>query len=303
MSLSKETERRSAPLIDSASFLMAGGQAVASERIQGVDDNMERSHYHEYYELYYLEYGNRYHMINEHIYSIQSGEFILFPPYVMHHSYGDSGVTFKRLLVYFTPDTILVPEIKSALENAPGVYRPEKKDSLIIHQLLKEILKEQENGDCYSKETMQMLLNQLLIKLARQSGEPIKPEQSSRISQILHYLHLNYSDTITLNDLAARFYISPYYLCREFKRYTNSTIIHYVNNLRIIQAQRLFQETDKTITDISREVGFSNVTHFNRIFKSLLGMSPSQSRKQSRPNLLPARYSESTRPSLPEQNQ
>ncbi len=290
-------------MIDSAGFLMAGGQSVASERIQGVDDNMERSHYHEYYELYYLEYGNRYHMINEHIYSIQSGEFILFPPYVMHHSYGDSGVAFKRLLVYFTPDTILVPEIKLTLGNAPDVYRPEKKDSLIIHQLLKEILKEQENGDCYSKETMQMLLNQLLIKLARQSGEPIKPEQSSRISQILHYLHLNYSDNITLNDLAARFYISPYYLCREFKRYTNSTIIHYVNNLRIIQAQRLFQETDKTITDISREVGFSNVTHFNRIFKSLLGMSPSQSRKQGRPNLLPTRYSESTRPSLPEQNQ
>ncbi|MGK4209594.1 helix-turn-helix domain-containing protein [Bacillus velezensis] len=290
-------------MIDSAGFLMAGGKSIASERIQGVDDNMERSHYHEYFELYYLEYGNRYHMVNEHIYSIQSGELILFPPYVMHHSYGDSGVAFKRLLVYFTPDMILVPEIKKALGASSGVYRLDKKDSLLIHQLLKEILKEQDEGDGYGTEAMQMLLNQLLIKLARQSGESIKPEQSGRISEILHYLHLNYSENITLNDLAARFYISPYYLCREFKRYTNSTIIHYLNNLRIIQAQRMFLETDKTITDISREVGFSNVTHFNRVFKSLLGMSPSQNRKQLRPSLLPEQYSESKRPSSPEQSQ
>jgi AraC-like DNA-binding protein len=39
-------------------------------------------------------------------------------------------------------------------------------------------------------------------------------------------------------------------------------------------------ETNRTITDISKEVGFSNVTHFNRVFKSIIGMSPSKNRKQ-----------------------
>ena len=47
-----------------------------------------------------------------------------------------------------------------------------------------------------------------------------------------------------------------------------------------MNAQRKFMETSKNITDISRETGFSNLTHFNRVFKSVTGMSPSQYRRQ-----------------------
>jgi len=266
-------------LIDSAGFMMANGMQIASERIQGVNDNMAKSHYHEYFELYYLEYGKRYHMVNDSIYSMNSGEFIMFPPYVMHHSYGDSDVTFKRLLVYFTPDMVLIPQVLETLGTSAGVYRSDPKSSQSVHLLLTEILKEQEEGANHCREAMQMVLNQLLIKIARRAGESAEPEHQNRITEILHFLHLNYAETITLEALASRFYISPYYLCREFKRYTNSTIIQYVNNLRIIQAQKLFMETDKNITEISKEVGFSNVTHFNRVFKSVIGLPPSKSRK------------------------
>ena len=91
------------------------------------------------------------------------------------------------------------------------------------------------------------------------------------------------SETITfisLEMLAQMFYVSPYYLCREFKKSTNSTIVRYINVTRIMNAQRKFMETSKNITDISRETGFSNLTHFNRVFKSVTGMSPSKYRRQ-----------------------
>lgn len=74
------------------------------------------------------------------------------------------------------------------------------------------------------------------------------------------------------------FYISQYHLCREFKRYTSSTIVQYIHNLRVLHAQRLLQESDYSITEISKRVGFSNVTHFNRVYKSVTGMSPSQNK-------------------------
>ena len=78
-----------------------------------------------------------------------------------------------------------------------------------------------------------------------------------------------------MNDLAEQFYLSPYYLCREFKKYTNSTIVQYINSLRVGHAQRLFVETDKSVTEISKIVGFSNVTHFNRVYRlSLIHISP-----------------------------
>lgn len=49
-----------------------------------------------------------------------------------------------------------------------------------------------------------------------------------------------------------------------------------------MNAQRMFLETDKNITEISRETGFSNLTHFNRVFKSVTGMTPSGYRKSHR---------------------
>ena len=142
---------------------------IATERIQGVNDNMAKSHYHEYFELYYLEYGKRYHMVNDNIYSLNSGEFIIFPPYSMHHSYGDNDVPFKRVLVYFSPETVIVPEVLHTLSQSAGVYRFDTKASQSVHLLLNDILKEQGHGDGFHSDAMKMLLNLLLIKIARRA--------------------------------------------------------------------------------------------------------------------------------------
>ena len=80
--------------------------------------------------------------------------------------------------------------------------------------------------------------------------------------------------------------MSAHIICAaNLKMNTNSTIIRYINVTRIMNAQRKFMETSKNITDISKETGFSNLTHFNRVFKSVTGMSPSQYRKQFRDNV------------------
>lgn len=57
-------------MIDQAGILMAQGLGIASERIQGVNDNMSQSHYHEYYEIYYLEAGERFHMVEDQLYKM-----------------------------------------------------------------------------------------------------------------------------------------------------------------------------------------------------------------------------------------
>jgi AraC-like DNA-binding protein/quercetin dioxygenase-like cupin family protein len=266
-------------LIDQAGFMMASGKHIAIERIQGINDNMLKSHYHDYFELYYLENGKRYHMIDDKIYCIQSGEFIIFPPYSMHHSYGDNDVPFKRLVLYFTPDCLQVKELLRNLSSSSKVYKSQ--NNYDIHFILKQILKEQEDALLYSNEAIQSLLNQLLIKIVRHVGELAEPEKQNRITEIIYYLHQHYTENITLENLAATFYISPYYLCREFKRYTNTTIIQYINNIRISQAQRMLLETNKNITDISKSVGFSNITHFGRVFKAITGMSPSKNKRQA----------------------
>ena len=78
-----------------------------------------------------------------------------------------------------------------------------------------------------------------------------------------------------MNQLAEILYVSPYHLCHEFKNATGKTIIQYLNTTRILHAQRLMLETDYNITQISREVGFSNLTHFkSELSKKITGVAP-----------------------------
>lgn len=267
-------------MIDHAGINMEYGHQIASERIQSVNDNMAQSHFHEYFELYYLESGERFHMIGNEIYHMNSGEFVLIPPYIMHHSYGENDMPFKRLIVYFTKEMIMQSDILELLSQEARVYQ--KDEHREIHSLMCKILKEAETDDIHSKYMKTLLLNQISILLARYSSETAKPEQQNRITQIIQFLQENYTEDISLDDLSSHFYLSSYYLCHEFKKYTYTTIVQYINNLRVLHAQRLFQETSQSVTEISKIVGFSNVTHFNRIYKSVTGMSPSQTKKQFR---------------------
>ena len=113
-----------------------------------------------------------------------------------------------------------------------------------------------------------------------QKEEPAKKEQFDRMRQIISYMHTHYQEDISLEQLAKVFYISPYYLCREFKRHMDCTMVQYLNVTRIMNAQRKLMETDLNITQVSRETGFSNLTHFNRVFKSIAGMTPSEYQKK-----------------------
>ncbi len=268
-------------MIDQAGIRMAQGATIACERVGGINDNMMKSHYHNYYELYFLESGERYHMLQDDRYVMHPGELILFSPYILHRSYGDENIPFLRLVLYFHRDEIECQQLKDALDSGNGMYRPDSRMWHILRQFLETLLYDQDNSSELAKAYRHTVLNMLLFSIVFQvqRQNPARREDSYRISQIISYIHSHYQDDICLEALAQRFYISPYYLCREFKRHTSSTIIQYVNITRVMNAQRKFMETDKNITEICNESGFSNLTHFNRVFKSVTGMTPSGYRK------------------------
>ena len=103
-----------------------------------------------------------------------------------------------------------------------------------------------------------------------------------RINEVISYIHENYASEITIPGLAERFGMSEYYLCRQFRKYSNRTIIEYLQRTRIMNAKRIFMETDKNVTRVAALTGFSNLTHFSRIFRTVSGQSPSEYRRQRR---------------------
>lgn len=266
-------------MLDNAGIKIALGEKISCEQIEGINDNMNEAHYHEFFELYYLESGERCHILNNEYIPIKPGDFILFPPYAMHRSFGRENIPFKRIVLYFYTDQIESESMYQKLLNNCGYYHCNKNNSFSIHRILEMLLAEEEDTNKFSKEYRKTLLNLLLITILRQAKPEERVNDKNRISQIIHYIHNNYKENLSLEILSEKFFISKYHLSREFKKRTDKTIVQYINKTRIMHAQRKIMETKKSLTEISHETGFASLTHFNRIFKAETNLTPSEYRK------------------------
>jgi AraC-like DNA-binding protein len=92
---------------------------------------------------------------------------------------------------------------------------------------------------------------------------------------VIEYIHKNYNKRISLDEIAKISGYSKYHFCRIFKKLSENTVIDYVNAIRIEKAKQLLKNSTLTIMEISYEVGFSHISHFNRNFKRIVGVTPS----------------------------
>lgn len=276
-------------MIDNAGYLMSGGNDVALGRAVGVNDNMASSHSHHYFEIYYLKGGQRYHVVEDRLHLINSEELIVFPPYRMHHSFGDEGVAFDRTVLYFRPEVVATDEILERIGKQTNTYRFDGVQLHHVDSIFERMERVQECADEFAGEEMRLLVNDLLISIVRQAPTDTEVERRDRITGVIRFLHEHHSEHLRLNDIASEFFVSQYHLCREFKKATKSTVMQYLTNVRIGQAQRLLDETELSVTEISERVGFANVTHFNRVFKQLTDMAPREYRSANARSRVAAR--------------
>ncbi len=107
-----------------------------------------------------------------------------------------------------------------------------------------------------------------------------QPNEQSRIDRVCTYLNQNYRENMRLEDAAALASMSITAFCRFFKRSTGKTFIDFVSELRVGHACRLLIESDLTIAEICYDVGFNNVSNFNRRFLERQHICPKEYRKE-----------------------
>lgn len=88
------------------------------------------------------------------------------------------------------------------------------------------------------------------------------------------YINNNYKNNITINKISNYLYISDYYLCHLFKENLNYTVNEYITRVRIEKSIEFMQNRELNIRDIMYEVGFSSQSHFTKIFKKIIGVTP-----------------------------
>lgn len=96
---------------------------------------------------------------------------------------------------------------------------------------------------------------------------------------ILKYIENNYANKITISEIADVIGFSESHFMRYFKETMGTSFIEYLKDYRLTMAARLLQSSEDSILNISAEVGFDNLSYFNRSFKARYGMTPRQYRK------------------------
>lgn len=103
-----------------------------------------------------------------------------------------------------------------------------------------------------------------------------------KCQRALSYIHLNFKQKITLDDVASHIHMTPTYFCTYFRQQTGTSFVNYINKLRVQLAYDLITQTDMTLTQIYYESGFKSYTHFSKIFKEFYTHSPGHFREKSR---------------------
>ncbi len=115
-----------------------------------------------------------------------------------------------------------------------------------------------------------------LINLKKYAGD-----EGKRMSDIFQYSMDNFHKEVSLHDVADIANMTPNAFCRYFKQRTNKTFVNFLIDIRIGNACKLLaKKNDLSITEISYKSGFNNLANFNRKFKAIKGITPSEYRKK-----------------------
>jgi len=120
------------------------------------------------------------------------------------------------------------------------------------------------------------------VDAALQRQQRLSSEAQRLVRKAMAYVQQNYQESLSRQDLARYVGMSDDYLTYCFRQELGMTPIAYLNRYRITQAKRLLKESDRTITQIALEVGFSDSGYFSRVFRREAGMSPDAFRRRER---------------------
>lgn len=113
----------------------------------------------------------------------------------------------------------------------------------------------------------------------RPSSEQSKTKEA-HVRQIVSYVGDHYGEELTLDLLAGIVNLNKYYAGKLFREITGMTVFEYIKKRRVVEARRLLiLDPDRSVTDISLEVGFKQLSHFSSSFKQITGQSPEQFRR------------------------
>lgn len=106
-------------------------------------------------------------------------------------------------------------------------------------------------------------------------------DASKIINDVIHYINLHYAEKISLSNIEEKYSISASYFCKLFKSASGLSFVNYLNQVRVEKATQLLVSTNKKISDVAKECGFSDYPYFCKTYRKFTGYSPNEIRRNN----------------------
>lgn len=233
------------------------------------------------FQILYIASGKAHFFFHGKEEIVSAGNVIIYRPKEEQRYYYYGADHTEVYWVHFTGSD--VKKILRKYGIADNVHIIHTGASLEYKTLLLQMIQELKLCKADYEELLVSLLQHLLILIHRSTIERPYSGSSSSIQEIdgaVRFFHTNYHTNINIRDYAEMHHISQSWFIRLFKDYTGQTPNQYILSLRISNAQSLLESTEYNVSEIAGIVGYDNPLYFSRLFRKLVGMSPSEFRKQ-----------------------
>ncbi len=110
--------------------------------------------------------------------------------------------------------------------------------------------------------------------------ESVKKTVAEIVDEVSKYIRFHLSETLTVEEIAGQIYLNPDYLTRIFRKETGEPLIKFIIRERMYMAAKLLTDTQLSVNSIALEVGYSDYSHFTKMFKQIYGITPTVYRQK-----------------------
>jgi len=247
-------------------------------------------HHHDFFEIYFLLAGDVTYLIESKIVHVMPGDLLLISPRELHQVLIKPEMSvYERYVLWVDPAVIkslssALTDLTLGLDPSGNLFgnqlRPKPEDRSKIRELLEALHRESSQESYGSDLLRQSLLTQLLVlinRLLSQQGSYLDEDTRTNraVTQVINYVNLHYSEPLSLDTLAERFYVSKYHLSHEFNRQMGTSIYRFIQKKRLLVARQLIAQ-GKRPSEVSTLCGFGDYAGFYRAFKAEYDITPKE---------------------------
>lgn len=248
-------------------------------------------HYHPEFEIIYVEKSYGIRLVGSDIGNFSNGDLMFISPNLPHVWRNDNdfykGNMSLKVVVYvihFREDALgkdffNLPEfahIRNLFKRGQQGVLIKGKDHKKISNLIKKVISSSglERLLLFFK-TLEILAVCKSYELLSNTGyiNSVNKSDTHRINKVVNYMMDNYSGEVSIDKIAELVNMNKSSFCRYFKMRTNKTCTEFLNEIRIAHACKLLINSSLNVSQICYETGYNNISHFNRQFKLVTGVT------------------------------